>query len=455
MQTSQSTIAAIATPPGRGGIGVIRVSGPKVPEVAKALLDQVLKPRYAQYARFLAADQTTIDEGLALYFPAPHSFTGEEVLELQGHGGPIILDVLLQRILSLNVEQARPGEFSERAFLNGKMDLVQAEAIADLIDAASQQAARSALRSLQGEFSTTIHQLVAAVTELRMHVEAAIDFPTEEIDFLADQRIAQKLNEMLATLTAVEKTAQQGVMLRDGMNVVIAGRPNAGKSSLLNRLSGQDTAIVTEIPGTTRDILRSHIQLDGLPLHIIDTAGLRISTDPVEKEGILRAQKEIQQADHILLVLDSTQGMTSDFIELFTEMAMSPIAAEKLTLVHNKIDILKITPDITQLPTGSWQLKISAKTGLGIDLLRSHLKSCLGFSTTTENTVSARRRHLTALAQAKRHLNNAHQQLHDFHAGELMAEELRLAQNALGEITGTVLPDDLLGKIFSSFCIGK
>lgn len=454
--STNSTIAAIATPPGRGGIGIIRVSGPKAPDIAARIVGKIPAPRYAQHAVFLAQDGSVIDEGVVLYFPAPHSFTGEDVLELQGHGGPVVLDMLLKRILSEGVEQARPGEFSERAFLNGKMDLAQAEAIADLIDAQSEQAARSAQRSLQGKFSHVINQLVQEITQLRMYVEAAIDFPTEEIDFLADQQIATELEKIFASITQVEDSAQQGVMLREGMSVVIAGKPNVGKSSLLNALSGQDTAIVADIPGTTRDVLRAHIQIDGLPLHIIDTAGLRISDDPVEKEGIKRAQREIQQADHVMLVVDVTQeNRHQDFIADLSELCLQTIPAGKITVVLNKIDVMHISPEVTQSPAGYAQIKLSAKSGEGIALLRAHLKSCLGFNATTENTFSARRRHVDAIALAKKHVSQAKIQLHDFHAGELMAEELRLAQNALSEITGKFLPDDLLGKIFSSFCIGK
>lgn len=451
----QQTIAAIATPPGRGGIGIIRVSGTQVLPIAQALLRKIPTPRYAQYGPFLTDDGQAIDEGIALFFPAPYSFTGEDVLELQGHGGAVILDILLQRILSLGARQADSGEFSERAFLNGKLDLVQAEAIADLIDAGSQQAARSALRSLQGEFSQTITQLVAQITELRMYVEAAIDFSTEEIDFLSEGQVLEKLQNIRELLISVENAAQQGALLRDGMTVVIAGRPNAGKSSLLNCLSGQDMAIVTEIPGTTRDILRTHIQIDGLPLHILDTAGLRDSDDPIEKEGIMRAQQEMLQADYILLVVDPTQNQKMEINTLCKELKL-PIIPEpkKLTLISNKIDLTQTLSTIDHTPEGFWHVRISAKYGDGIKLLRTHLKNILGYHATPEGTFSARRRHLTALNQAKSHLQRALDQL-AIQAGELMAEELRLAQQALAEITGDFLPDDLLGKIFSSFCVGK
>jgi len=332
------TIAAIATPPGRGGIGIIRVSGSRVAEVAQAILKKMPTPRYALHAAFFADDDSIIDEGLALYFPGPNSFTGEDVLELQGHGGPVILDRLLKQILGLGVVMARPGEFSERAFLNGKLDLAQAEAIADLIDASSEQAARSAVRSLQGEFSQRIQQLVEALIKLRMYVEAAIDFPEEEVDFLADENIGRSLKNIMTDLLNVETSAQQGVMLRDGMTVVIAGRPNVGKSSLLNNLSGTELAIVTDIPGTTRDVLRTHIHLDGLPLHIIDTAGLRSSDDPIEQEGMRRAQQEIVKADHVLLLLDASQKNTNDISALLAALAIPPIPAEKLTIIYNKID---------------------------------------------------------------------------------------------------------------------
>ncbi len=454
MSLNSETIAAIATAHGRSGIGILRISGLETVKIALAVLNQLPQPRHACYCSFLNHDGSVIDQGIALYFPAPHSFTGEDVLELQGHGGWVVMDLLLKRVLSLGARMARPGEFSERAFLNNKIDLAQAEAISDLIDADSAQAARSALRSLQGEFSKRIHQLVESLIRLRMYVEAAIDFPEEEIDFLSDGKIAYELEQILNELTQVQKNAQQGSLLREGMTVVIAGRPNAGKSSLLNQLSGQETAIVTDIPGTTRDILREQIQIDGMPLHIIDTAGLRESADQVEQEGIRRAYREIQKADRILLVVDSTEMSNISLENLLTELFPQMPPAEKLTVIYNKLDLLDFPAQIKP-QDDYYTLPISAKTGMGLDLLREHLKSCMGFTTATEGIFSARRRHLDALAISLEHLRKGQLQLSAYKAGELLAEELHQAQNALSEITGAFRADDLLGKIFSSFCIGK
>lgn len=442
------TIAALATPPGRGGVAIIRISGPLVGVIAAGILEQVPPAREAHYLPFLSATGEALDVGLALYFPAPNSFSGEDVLELQGHGGPVVMDMLLQRVYDLGARPARPGEFSERAFLNDKLDLAQAEAIADLIDSASSQAARLAMRSLQGVFSQRVHELVAALTELRVYVESAIDFPEEEIDFLADGEIQTRLTAVQENLKNTLHAAHQGNLLREGMTVVIAGRPNAGKSTLLNALAGRETAIVTEIPGTTRDILREHIQIDGLPLHIIDTAGLRESTDTVEQEGVRRAWAEIHQADRILLLRDVS---STEEDELHTQFAA---AGPPVTVVNNKIDLLSQTPAIHE--TGAHvEIQLSAQTGAGLDLLRQHLKACVGFEDGSEGEFMARRRHLLALAQAQQHLINGEQQLHEHAAGELLAEELRQAQQVLGEITGEVSADDLLGEIFSSFCIGK
>jgi tRNA modification GTPase len=446
-----TTIAAIATPPGQGGIGVIRVSGPKALEIANHLLNRTPTPRHAHYATFYDQESKILDQGIALYFPKPHSFTGEDVLELQVHGSPIVLDLLLRYLLTLGAVLAKPGEFSERAFLNGKIDLVQAEAIADLISAASEQAATSALRSLQGAFSRQIDQLVAALIELRMYIEAGLDFPDEDIDLLENQHVNSSLEKIKNTLQQVQACAQQGVLLKEGMQVVIAGQPNVGKSSLLNQLSGQDNAIVTDIPGTTRDVLREHIQIDGLPLHIIDTAGLRHTTDVVEQEGIRRAQQAIAQADRILLVLDTPSATLPDFSAYFDKLP----ELDKLTIIVNKIDLHQGQPKLEQHAMGYWTLHLSAKTGVGIDLLRAHLKACLGFNATAENIFIARRRHLDALASADAHLKQAETGLQENQAVEFVAEELRLTQSALSEITGQFLPDDLLGEIFSRFCIGK
>ncbi|OTQ36756.1 tRNA uridine-5-carboxymethylaminomethyl(34) synthesis GTPase MnmE [Gilliamella apis] len=449
------TIVAQATPPGRGGVGILRVSGPKAQDVAKAVLGILPKPRYAHYLPFLASDGTTLDEGIALFFPNPHSFTGEDVLELQGHGGPVILDLLLKRILDIpSVRIARPGEFSERAFLNDKLDLAQAEAIADLIDASSEQAAKSALSSLQGVFSKKINTLVEALIHLRIFTEAAIDFPEEEIDFLSDGKIAAELEQVIQRLNEVRQEAKQGSLLREGMNVVIAGRPNAGKSSLLNALAGRDAAIVTDIAGTTRDVLREHIHIDGMPLHIIDTAGLREASDEVERIGIERAWQEIDQADRVLFMVDSTTTNETNPEKLWPEFIERLPKNIPVTVIRNKADLTGEPLGYSE-QNGYCLIQLSARTGEGITLLRDHLKQVMGFTSSTEGGFLARRRHLQALEKAAEHLNNGQYQLTTFHAGELLAEELRLAQEALSEITGEFTSDDLLGRIFSSFCIGK
>jgi tRNA modification GTPase len=452
---STDTIAALATAPGRAGVGIIRVSGPAVKTVAQAILHKLPKPRYADYLPFYDANTQVLDQGIALYFPGPNSFTGEDVLELQGHGGPVLLDMLLKQVLALpNVRIARPGEFSERAFLNDKLDLAQAEAIADLIDASSEQAARSAMQSLQGEFSRRIHELVEKVIYLRMYVEAAIDFPDEEIDFLSDGKVAADLAEIIDYLASVKKQAAQGSILREGMKVVIAGRPNAGKSSLLNALAGREAAIVTEIAGTTRDVLREHIHIDGMPLHIIDTAGLRDATDQVEQIGIARAWQEIEQADRVLFMVDSTTTNATDPHDIWPDFIDRLPASLGLTVIRNKADLTgePMSPGHSgKAPV----YRLSAKTGAGIDALREHLKQCIGFDASVEGSFLARRRHLDALDRAAEHLAIGQEQLHSFIAGEILAEELRLTQQHLNEITGEFSSDDLLGRIFSSFCIGK
>ncbi|ACT09053.1 tRNA modification GTPase TrmE [Dickeya chrysanthemi Ech1591] len=449
------TIVAQATPPGRGGVGILRISGRQASVVAQAILGKLPKPRYADYLPFHDADGSVLDQGIALWFPGPNSFTGEDVLELQGHGGPVILDLLLKRVAAQpGVRIARPGEFSERAFLNDKLDLAQAEAIADLIDASSEQAARSAVNSLQGVFSSRVHQLVEALTHLRIYVEAAIDFPDEEIDFLSDGKIEAMLNEVIGDLEAVRGEARQGSLLREGMKVVIAGRPNAGKSSLLNALAGRDAAIVTDIAGTTRDVLREHIHIDGMPLHIIDTAGLREAGDEVERIGIERAWQEIEQADRVLFMVD---GTTTDAVEpaaIWPEFMARLPSRLPITVVRNKADVTGEPLGIEEVNTYSL-IRLSARTGDGVDLLRDHLKQSMGFTSNTEGGFLARRRHLQALEQAAQHLQQGHEQLVGAYAGELLAEELRLAQQALSEITGEFTSDDLLGRIFSSFCIGK
>jgi len=448
--TSSDTIAAVATAPGRGGIGIVRVSGRGSRSIAEALLGRVPEPRVAELNCFLDATGEPIDEGLALFFPAPASFTGEDVLELQGHGGPVVMDLLLRRVLELGARAAEPGEFTQRAFLNDKLDLAQAEAVADLIDSGSAQAARAALRSLQGEFSSQVHDLAEAVLELRMWVEAAIDFPEEEVDFLGDPALDARLESIRHRFAELAETARQGALLRDGLTLVIAGRPNAGKSSLLNRLAGYEAAIVTPIPGTTRDVLRERIEIDGLPLHVLDTAGLRESPDEVEAEGIRRAHREITRADRVLFVVDAADAAAVASIE--ADLAGLPTDAPR-TVVLNKIDRLGGEPRVEQ--GDPVRIHLSAATAAGLELLRSHLKDCVGFHPAGSGVLSARARHLEALRRARAHVEEAHRLLVERHAGELVAQELTDAQKQLGEITGEVTSDDLLGRIFGSFCIGK
>ena len=445
----EDTIAAIATPPGRGGVGVIRVSGGRVADIVAAMLGKpALRPRRAYFLTFLDADGAALDSGLALYFPAPHSFTGEDVLELHGHGSPVALDLLLRRVLSLGARLARPGEFSERAFLNGKIDLAQAEAIADLIASGTEQAARSAQRSLQGEFSQLVDALVEELIQLRLYVEAAIDFTDEDIDFLAAGAILQKLTGLAGRLREIQYTAGQGRVLRDGLTVVIAGRPNAGKSSLLNCLAGREAAIVTDIAGTTRDLLRETIQIDGMPLHIVDTAGLREGADAVEREGIRRAREAIGQADLVLLMMDDRWPEDGE--------AGRAGLPENLPVVRvrNKIDLTGRAAGLSE-DAGGPSIGLSVKTGAGLDALRRHLQQCAGYDSGAGGVFSARRRHLDALARADQAVACGLRQLQGGGAAELLAEDLRAAQLALSEITGAFSSDDLLGRIFGSFCIGK
>ncbi|WP_198266570.1 tRNA uridine-5-carboxymethylaminomethyl(34) synthesis GTPase MnmE [sulfur-oxidizing endosymbiont of Gigantopelta aegis] len=451
---SSTTIAALATAPGRGGVGIIRISGSQALTIAEQVLHQNPKPRYAHYLPFFDADQQEIDAGIAIYFPGPNSFTGEDVVELQGHGGPIVMDMLLQRVIALGAEPAKPGEFSERAFLNDKLDLAQAEAIADLIDASSEQAARSALRSLQGDFSKLIHEQVEALIHLRIYVEAAIDFPEEEIDFLSDGKVEKDTITILNDLQQILIKAQQGCIMREGMTVAIAGQPNAGKSSLLNALSGKESAIVTDIAGTTRDVLKEEINIDGMPLHIIDTAGLRESDCEVEKIGIERAWNVIENADQILLVIDENKIDDKDSIKINQDLLQQFPDSIDITLIHNKIDRLEKKPTIIKSEHRT-QIYLSAKHNQGINLLKTHLKECMGFQNAGEGSFMARRRHLEAINKAIAAVQNGLSQLQEFSAGELLAEELRLAQNSLSEITGEFTSDDLLGRIFTSFCIGK
>lgn len=443
------TIAAIATPPGRGGVGIVRVSGSAALSIAEAVTGRRPAPRLATFSRFHDEAGEVIDEGLLLYFRSPHSFTGEEVVEFQGHGGPVVMDLLLERVFSLGARPARPGEFSERAFLNDKLDLAQAEAIADLIDAETRAAARLAVRSLEGAFSDEIHALVEATSRLRMYVEAAIDFPEEEIDFLADERVARELDELAAQLQRVRESARTGSLLREGMRLVIAGRPNAGKSSLLNALAGAERAIVTEVPGTTRDLLREQIQIDGMPLHLIDTAGLRDTEDTVERIGVERARAEIADADRILWVYD---GVADPGHAGLAEAALPE--GVPVTLVHNKVDLSGGTPGLGERD-GLPEVRLSARTGQGIEILRENLRQVMGLQQGAEGQFLARRRHLEALDQAAAALADGRRALAEGRAGELLAEDLRQVQLALSAITGEFTADDLLGEIFSSFCIGK
>ncbi len=443
------TIAAIATPPGRGGIGIVRISGPATHHIAKDMLGKLPRSRHATFANFLDASGQALDQGLALFFPAPHSFTGEDVLELHGHGGPVVLDMVLTRALELGARVARPGEFSERAFLNGKLDLAQAEAVAGLIEAGSEAAARSALRSLEGEFSQRVHVLVEGLTHLRMYIEAAIDFPEEEIDFLADERVTQELDVLTQDIEKLLASTQQGVLLHDGMTVVLAGPPNAGKSSLLNALAARDSAIVSAIPGTTRDVLRERIHIDGMPLHIVDTAGLRKSCDEIESEGVRRAREQMAHADRVLLVLDDSVHHVAP-----AEILQHVPARFPCTIIRNKIDLTGRIPGVVKTPEQT-EIALSTKTGDGLNALRQYLKECMGFQSAGEGIFMARRRHLDAIRRAQDCLVQGKTRLKELRAGELLAEELRLAQQALSEITGEFTPDDLLGQIFSSFCIGK
>lgn len=451
----QETIAAIATAPGRGGVGIIRLSGCNALAIGEAITGQPLSPRYAHYRDFIDEFGGILDSGIALYFPAPHSFTGEDVVELQAHGGPVILDIILKTIFVHQCRPARPGEFSERAFLNDKLDLAQAEAIADLINSTTEASARNATASLQGAFSREIHRLVEAVIALRVYVEAAIDFPEEEIDFLADGKVLAQLDALLAQVDAIYREAKQGTLVQEGMKLVIAGKPNAGKSSLLNQLAGHESAIVTPIEGTTRDVLREHIQIDGMPLHIVDTAGLRESADVIEQEGIRRAWQEMETADRILLVVDATSSdVRLSANSLWPELSSHALQHIPITLVHNKCDLAPKQPHLVSLSDGD-VIALSAKTGEGLDTLREHLKQSMGYNESSGGRFSARRRHLVSIEKARAALDMGKTQLLGNSAGELLAEDLRACQEALGEITGTFSSDDLLGEIFSSFCIGK
>ncbi|PIQ42876.1 MAG: tRNA uridine-5-carboxymethylaminomethyl(34) synthesis GTPase MnmE [Gammaproteobacteria bacterium CG11_big_fil_rev_8_21_14_0_20_46_22] len=449
------TIIAIATPPGHGGVGIVRVSGPHALECAKKLSKKTdIQPRKVVFTEFFDEDDQIIDQGLSLFFQSPRSFTGEDVVEFQAHGGPIILDSIIKTCLSLNnVRLAKPGEFTERAFLNNKIDLVQAEAIADLINASTKQAAQSAIQSLQGTFSKAINELLEKLIQLRLYVEAAIDFPEEEIDFINDGKIASALNNLKHQFNAIYASAKQGHLLQEGMKVAIVGHPNAGKSSLLNALSGRDTAIVTDIAGTTRDIIRESINIDGMPLHIIDTAGLRKTTDSIEKMGIDRAWQAMDEADVILVLLDGSKETLEDLEQNWPELIQQK-QHKKFCVVVNKIDLMNQTARIEKNETYD-VVFISAKLQQGLEHLKTHLKSLMNYQSDSEGLFIARRRHIDALEKTDKHLKLADTALNNHQAGEIVAEELRLAQNHLNEITGEFTSDDLLGKIFSTFCIGK
>ena len=445
MTLDGDTIVASATPPGTGGIGIVRISGDQAERIARSILGSLPEPRTATYRLFSDACGQEIDAGLALYFPAPASFTGESVLELHGHGGPVVLSLLVDAVIALGARQAAPGEFSMRAFLNGKLDLVQAEAIADLINSGTAQAARAALRSLSGTFSASVARLAEQLIRLRLHVEAAIDFPEEEIDFLSDDTLLSRLEECAATFDALLQDARQGRVLRDGYQVVIVGKPNAGKSSLLNLLSGQEAAIVTEIAGTTRDILREQIDVDGLAVELVDTAGLRDDPDRVEEEGIRRARKAVENADAVLWIQDASDPDCGTIEEELPNDI-------PVTIVRNKIDLTSERAGAGDDDT----INLSpAKTGAGIEALRETIRKLAGYENQGEGAFTARRRHLDALRRAERHFLAGRKALEESRAGEILAEELRLSQHDLGEITGAVSSDDLLGRIFSEFCIGK
>lgn len=453
----EDTIVAIATAPGRGGVGIVRLSGAKS-EAVTARLTQgaTLNPRHATRVTVHDADGDLLDDGLALRFPAPHSFTGEDVVELHCHGGPVLLDLVVQAACQAGARIALPGEFSRRAFLNDKIDLTQAEAIADLINSTTAAAARNASRSLTGVFSARIDVLVEAVIRLRVYVEAAMDFPEEEVDFLAEGDVGARLEDLLGQLDTVTTAARQGSRIREGMKLVIAGAPNAGKSSLLNALAGRDTAIVTDVAGTTRDLLHETIDVEGLPLHIVDTAGLRDSADAVEKEGIRRALAEIQEADRVLLVVDDSHlPDTVDRAMLWPPGIVPLPDGTDVTLIRNKCDLSGRQTGIVAAETGA-EITLCARSGLGVETLRQHLRAVAGLdASAVETPFSARRRHLESLAGARRYLTSAIDQLRDAGAGELVAEDLRCCQDQLGDITGRVTSDQLLGEIFSSFCIGK
>ncbi len=449
----KDTIVARATAAGRGGVAIVRISGAAVAGIAQPLIGSLPEPRYAALRPFLDADGEPIDTGIALWFPAPHSYTGEDVLELHAHGGPVISELLVARVVALGARRAEPGEFTRRAFINDKLDLSQAEAVADLIDSGSATAARAAQRALQGKFSAAVFTLNAKVTQLRIHVEAAIDFPEEEIDFLQDAALLERLDDVRAEFVRLEATVRHGRLLRDGVHIVLAGRPNAGKSSLLNALAGYDAAIVTDVPGTTRDVVRENIEIDGLPVHIIDTAGLREGEGVVEQEGIRRARQQIAAADHALIVIDAANDPPSTAASLVNELPAGLRVSGGHTIVRNKIDLTgeRVGIDADNPAT----IHLSALHGDGIDELRARIQATVGYSVDAGETITARQRHVETLRRAREHFEAGRSCLLDQAAGELMAEELLQVQNCLAEITGEFTSDDLLGEIFAAFCIGK
>ncbi len=442
MGGSTDTIVAAATPPGIGGVGIVRISGSDAPRIGERILGDLPQARVAELRKFVGADGEPVDKGIALYFPSPGSYTGEPVIELHGHGGPTVMALLVEAAVANGARLAEPGEFSKRAFLNDKLDLAQAEAIADLIESGTAQAARAALRSLSGDFSRAVNELVGQLTDLRVHVEAAIDFPEEEIDFLSDQQLLQRIEDCDVAFEKLLAAAKVGRVLRDGYQVVLVGKPNAGKSSLMNRLSGEETAIVTEIAGTTRDILRERINIDGLAVELVDTAGLRDNPGIIEQEGIRRAREAMANADAVLWIQDATDSDPSSINERVAE-------GVPIVVVRNKIDLVDGQSEDDEA------LCLSATTGAGLDALREEIRKLAGYKNLGEGALTARRRHVDALRRAADHFETGRTALNETRAGELLAEELRLAQQALGEITGTVSSDDLLGLIFADFCIGK
>ena len=442
MAAADDTIVAAATPPGVGGVGIVRISGSEAPRIGERILGELPRARVAELRSFAGADGEPVDKGIALYFPSPGSYTGESVIELHGHGGPTVMALLVEAAVANGARLAEPGEFSKRAFLNDKLDLAQAEAIADLIQSGTAQAARAALRSLSGDFSRAVNELVNQLTDLRVHVEAAIDFPEEEIDFLSDEKLLQRIDDCAAAFDKLLAVAKVGRVLRDGYQVVLVGKPNAGKSSLMNRLSGEETAIVTEIAGTTRDILRERIDIDGLAVELVDTAGLRDNPDIIEQEGIRRAREAMANADAVLWIQDATDKATDEIGERVAE-------GVPIVVVRNKIDL------VDEGPGDDGTICLSAMTGAGLDALRDEIRKLAGYKNLGEGALTARRRHVDALRRAADHFETGKKALNEMRAGELLAEELRLAQQALGEITGTVSSDDLLGRIFADFCIGK